>query len=488
MRKIFQKLYVKVYLCFLLVIMVFVVLMGTIFNQLLSKSTMASYYNMLSSQVQVIADRMERYVLSNDIEDYSTYMAILQDTISADVWVLSNPTAYTPMNPELENIKLTDDEIGKGNRKVLYEAFQGKIDSYTAYNSMYEMTTMAVGAPIYSDDEEVVGAVLLLAPVETEQNSLNNTYMKLVISVLISMGISILVAFWLTRKLTNPISKIRSTTKQLAEGNYNAKTGIKEKNEIGELASTVDILSLKLEENEQERTNMEKIRMDFFSNVSHELRTPITVMRAYLESLIDNVVPAEKHSQYYERMLAECTGMQRLVQDLLLLSKMENPDFIIEKEPVNLVQVFDDILRNMRLVCNQKGINLQYDTDTECCFILGDYDRIRQVFIAILDNAIKFSHYGCTIYINIESKDKLIVKIRDEGEGITPEELPHIFEKFYTRKQPNNLNGSGLGLVIVKQIVEKHDGVISVESNKGEGTIFTFTFNQIFLNEDGNCL
>lgn len=488
MRKIFHKLYVKVYLCFLLIIMVFVVLMSTIFNQLLSKSTMSSYYNVLSSQVDVIAERMGRYVLSNDLEDYGVYMANLQDTVSADVWILSNPTAYTPMNTELENIQLHDEELTKENRQVLYEAFQGKKDSVTAYNDMYGSNTMTIGAPIYNEKEEVVGAVLLLAPVEMEQQTMNHTYMLLVISVLIAAGISVLLAFVLTRKLTKPISRIRSTTKLIAEGNYSVKTGIKEKNEIGELASMVDVLSEKLEKSEEERDNMEKMRKDFFSNVSHELRTPITVMRAYLESLVDNVVPQDKHEQYYDRMLAECTGMQRLVQDLLLLSKMENPDFVIEKEPINLVQIFDDVIRSMRMVCSNKNLKLQFETDKECCFILGDYDRIRQVFIAILDNAIKFSNLGGTIYIKIQSQDKLLVTVKDEGDGISPEELPFVFEKFYTKKQTNNPNGSGLGLVIAKQIVEKHGGTISVESQKGTGTIFRFTLQQIFLNEDGNCM
>ncbi len=484
MRKIFQKLYVKVVLCFLLIITVFVILMGLIFNRLLARSTISSYYNMMSSQAQVIAERMGRYIISNDIEDYSNYMATLQDTISADVWIISNPTAYTPMNTDLENIKLTDDELTKDNKHVLYEAYKGKMDSVTAYNEMYGMTTITVGAPIYNEEEDVVGAVLLLSPLETVDITENKTFVAFAISIMISLLISIILAFWLTRRLTRPISKIRYTTKRLAEGEYSAKTDIKEKNEIGELAATVDILALKLKESEKERADMDRVRQDFFSNVSHELRTPITVMRAYLESLVDDVVPADKHNQYYERMLSECTGMQRLVQDLLLLSKMENPDFTIEKEPVNLVQVFDDIIRNLRLVCNQKGLNIKFTTDKEYCFLLGDYDRIRQVFLAILDNAIKFSHFGGTIYINIESQDKLIVSVRDEGDGMSEDELSHIFDKFYTKRQTNNLNGSGLGLVIVRHLVEKHDGLISVESKEGSGTVFQFTFNQIDPNEE----
>ena len=153
----------------------------------------------------------------------------------------------------------------------------------------------------------------------------------------VGLAISFIIIIIFATELSLPIARMRSTALSLAAGDYHSKTGIKRNDELGDLAKTVDILSEKLLENEIQRKNLEQMRLDFFANVSHELRTPITVLRAYTETLIDGVVKdEEKVSQYYERMLAECKSMERLVGDLMLLSKMQNPDFAIDMEPVNL--------------------------------------------------------------------------------------------------------------------------------------------------------
>jgi signal transduction histidine kinase len=219
------------------------------------------------------------------------------------------------------------------------------------------------------------------------------------------------------------------------------------------------------------------MRFDFFANVSHELRTPITVIRAYTETLADGVVQEkEKVDQYYDRMLSECKSMERLVGDLLTLSKMQNPDFAIEKEPVNLQQVFDDILRSAGAIAEKKNITIEVTKDSPISMILGDYDRLRQMFMVILDNAIKFSDENKTVHINLSNSDKIKVSIRDEGIGIDPCDLNYIFEKFYKSNLRQNAGGTGLGLAIAKQIAMKHEGTIEVESTLGEGTEFIFTF------------
>ena len=408
---------------------------------------------------------------------------MLEDSISSDVWIFSNPAARQPMNEELVNIQLTDEEMSKQTKDVLKKAYIGEITSKTGYSSIHDMKTMTVGVPIYNNEEEVVGAVLVIAAVETEQETMNNIIVMFSISIVFALLVALLLAIIFTRKLTNPIMRIKKQAIQLSEGEYGVRLQMEEDNEIGELANTVDILAEKLQENEVQRDNMEQMRKDFFSNISHELRTPITVIRAYLESLVDGVVSDSKIPGYYDRMLNECTGMQRLIQDLLLLSKMENPDFNVEQEPVNLMQIFDDIVRSVRVVCAKKNIKIRIESDKEYCFINGDYDRIRQVFIAVLDNAIKFSDSDSTIYIKIDSRDIIRVQMIDTGIGMDEEELSHIFDKFYTKKGPGNLNGSGLGLVIAKEIVKKHGGKIFVESKKGEGSTFTFEFDQLILDE-----
>ena len=246
------------------------------------------------------------------------------------------------------------------------------------------------------------------------------------------------------------------------------------------------------------------MRLDFFANVSHELRTPITVVRAYAETLSDGIIDDDATKfEYYDKMLTECKSMERLVGDLLVLSKMQNPDFTLEKEPINLVQVFSDIMRSGYALAKEKEVQLNFNTSDDILLMYGDYDRIRQMFMVIVDNAIKFSNSHGTVDITVKkvlpsepadvfmttlagdtyvnSGNKLLVSIKDNGVGISEAELPHIFEKFYKSKLRQNAKGSGLGLAIARQIALKHDGLISVESKKGEGTEFKFEFNELIL-------
>ncbi|MDO5293582.1 MAG: ATP-binding protein [bacterium] len=484
-RKIVHKLFFQVLMYFVAIVLVFTALISVIFTKAYESDSTSSYKTFLEEQVKIIAERMQQYVISNDLDSYLAYMEMLEDSLNADVWVFSNKSSKSPMNSDLENINITDSEMSKETKQVLNQAYLGNSIITSGFNSIRDESVITIGAPIYEEEqsEEVVGAVLLLAPIQEIQDTNYNIKMMFVVSVIIAMLIAFVFAAIFARKLSLPITRIKKTTKELADGTYDISTNIIEKNEIGELAASVDKLADRLKENEVQRNYMEQMRKDFFSNISHELRTPITVMRAYLESLLDGVVSEEKVIPYYNRMLAECTGMQRLVQDLLLLSKMENPDFTIELEPVNIVQVFDDIVRSYRVICSKKNITIELDTDTDCCFINGDYDRIRQVFLAILDNAIKFSNSNSTIYIKVRTLDNIIISIRDEGVGISEENITHIFDKFYTKKQPNNQNGSGLGLVIAKEIVKKHHGSIEVSSEVGKGTTFVLRFTKILLDE-----
>jgi signal transduction histidine kinase len=334
-----------------------------------------------------------------------------------------------------------------------------------------------VAAPIKGVGQEVVGAILIVGIADDQTAIVDSSLLVIVMSSVIALGISFVIVIIFATELSMPISRMRVTALELASGNYKAKTGIKRDDELGDLAKTVDILSEKLLENDIERKKLDQMRLDFFANVSHELRTPITVIRAYTETLSDGVVQEEeKVHQYYDRMLSECKSMERLVGDLLLLSKMQNPDFAIEREPVNLNQVFEDIIRSAGAIAEKKSIKIIVTKKLPVNMILGDYDRLRQMFMIILDNAIKFSEENKTVHIKIEKTDNIIVSIKDEGVGIDPSDINNIFEKFYKSNLRQNASGTGLGLAIAKQIALKHDGTIHVNSSPGEGSEFIFTF------------
>ena len=172
--------------------------------------------------------------------------------------------------------------------------------------------------------------------------------------------------------------------------------------------------------------------------------------------------------------------MERLVGDLLTLSKMQNPNFRIEKELVSLTQILEDAVGGVGAIAADKGISIspsgQFD---EPCMVMGDYGRLRQMFMVVFDNALKFSPAGSTIHVDVKCAGGVEVTIRDEGVGIAPEELPNIFEKFYKSRLLENEKGSGLGLAIAKYICEKHNGTVRVESEVGKGTAFTFVFGAL---------
>ena len=352
--------------------------------------------------------------------------------------------------------------------------------SRSGFSEVHEMNMITIGMPVPGVNGEVAGGILMNVRVENQKEIVDSSWRLIIISGAIALALAIITALFYVRTLSNPILKLRHTALELADGNYEVTTDITRNDEIGELAQTMDFLSGKLKENEIERKNLEQMRFDFFANVSHELRTPITVMRAYTESLVDGVVTEpEKVRRYHERMLGECQGMERLVGDLLLLSKMQNPDFAIEKEPINLVQIFEDLKKSAWAIGKEKNITAELYTELPVIMMYGDYDRLRQMFLVILDNAVKFSPENSVVHIRITCEEQILVSIRDEGVGIGEEEQKYIFEKFYKSRLRQNAKGSGLGLAIAKQIAIKHGGTIEIKSEVGKGTEVLFSFPEL---------
>lgn len=473
---IMNRLFFKVYINYALILAMFAILLGIIYMKLYESNIMDNYQIKLLKQATSISRRLSTAISNNEEESYLEVLQIFSelDTENTDIWTISNPSATYPMN--IKNVDISDIELPEDYIEVINTAFSNQVTHKSGYYEEFGGTSLIMGVPVIVNGE-VVGAVLLISQVVYQNNIIMDSMKLIAISTFVALFISFIIATFFAKGLSNPISNMRKTAIELADGHYNSKTGIIRKDEIGDLARSIDKLADELKENEIQRMNSEQVRVDFFANVSHELRTPLTVIRAYTESLVDGVVVDEdKVNQYHGRILSECKGMERLVGDLLVLSKMQNPDFEIEKEPVNLAQVFDDLARSMQAICNEKNVNLSFEKDSNSYMMMGDYDRLRQMFLIILDNAIKFSNENSYVHIFLSKKDKLKVSIKDEGIGISTEELPIIFDKFYKSKLKQNKQGSGLGLAISKQIALKHDGIVDVYSTLGVGTEFVFEF------------
>jgi signal transduction histidine kinase len=297
------------------------------------------------------------------------------------------------------------------------------------------------------------------------------------LSMAAALLLSILLSAALALSFTKPLNKMEKTALRLAGGDYTAQTGVRQGDEIGALAGAIDVLSGRLEAARQESRKLERLRQDFVANVSHELRTPVTVLRGSLEALCDGVITQpEQVADYHRSMLNETMALQRLVNDLLDLSRLQNADFRIEQNELNLCDVLRDAVRSAGRIAAEKGIVIRSETDTDSFLFTGDYGRLRQMLLILLDNAVKFSSPGSTVDVTLKDG---VVSVRDRGAGIAEADLPYLFDRFYKVRSEENKNGSGLGLAIAKQIADRHGVRVDVDSTVGEGSEFRITFRPI---------
>ena len=219
------------------------------------------------------------------------------------------------------------------------------------------------------------------------------------------------------------------------------------------------------------------MRRDFLASVSHELKTPITVIRGLLEMMTAGLVTTEdKRQNCLAQMQKNILGLQRLVQDLFELSRLQNSDFTFEKEELNLIDPLNDAIQSAKQMAKSKSVTVMLTTEPSPIILEGDYVRLRQMFLTVLDNAVKFSPTKGTVTVSVnQSENSWNISVTDEGEGIPKEELPHIFEKFHRQKDKKNNEGTGLGLAIAKEIARRHDVTITAENVKDSGAKFTFS-------------
>jgi signal transduction histidine kinase len=287
---------------------------------------------------------------------------------------------------------------------------------------------------------------------------------------LLSLILSAVAGHVIARRITRPILKTVDITKQIADGNYEVR--LEENSNAKELNLLVDSINHLAES----LKTLEKLRKQLTEDVAHELRTPITILQSYLEAMTEGVWDAtgERLNSCYE----ETVRIEKLVGDLEKLAKIESDNLKLDKTRINLlelaektVQSFQGEITNKQLVVKLSG------TPAE---IIADQDRIRQVMVNLLSNAVKYSGEGGIISFEVfETEDSAGFYIKDTGIGIPQEELPFIFERFYRADKSRNRStgGSGIGLTIVKSIVEAHGGRVLVESST-EGSKFTVVIPQ----------
>lgn len=351
--------------------------------------------------------------------------------------------------------------------------------SLVEFSFLPELSTVTVGVPVKNEDGTIYAALLLHSTIDGMEQARRDGILILMFcmftALILATGLSVLLA----RHFIKPLQTMSSVTEQIIEGDYQIHTGISQNDEIGMLAQNIDELSVRLSTVDLERKELDKMRQEFVSNISHELRTPVTVIKGSLEVLEQGLVTGQEEvKEYYHQMFTDVSCLQRLVDDLLELSRLQNTSFRIEKVKMNLPDALAEAVRSMQRLAEKKNIVLKCIKDEFPFPFYGDYGRIRQMFAIILDNAIKFSLPDQTVDIEMQIRQgECVVVVTDYGKGIPEEEIPHIFERFHKECSVQNSSGSGLGLSIARQIALRHDIKIVCESRLNRGTSFRFTFH-----------
>ena len=270
------------------------------------------------------------------------------------------------------------------------------------------------------------------------------------------------------RSIMNPVAEITEKAKRIANGSYGVQIKTPYRDEIGELADTINEMSNKIAQNE-------KMQAEFISQLSHELRTPLTVINGWSETLLADENMDADTRQGMKIISSEAKRLTEMVMELLDFTRMQDGRMTLTVEPTDIRAEFEDTVYMYGSRLAQDGIQLNYlDNDEDIPEIPCDPKRLRQVFLNILDNAAKHGGEGKRIDASMHYEDDaVVVRIRDYGPGIPEDEIPLVKKKFY--KGSSKARGTGIGLAVCDEIVEMHGGTLTLENAQGGGTLVTVT-------------
>jgi len=321
---------------------------------------------------------------------------------------------------------------------------------------------------------ETMGAVLVGSMIEPVLNPADEDFLRSVnLSILITSGavgvLALVLGSLLFRQMTSPLRALSQSARAIAEGDLDQRVKLDSDDEIGQVARSFNRMAESLAEADVQRRNM-------MADIAHELRTPLTVVQGNLEALMDGVydLTPENVAAVHKQTVV----LTRLVGDLRDLALAEAGQLRLEKKTLSLADVLIQVTEGLEVQAHEKEVTLKFEVAADLPKVQADEQRITQVLFNLMSNALRHTPPGGTITVNAELREgRVLVSVRDTGTGIPPEDLPHVFERFYRadRSRARATGGSGLGLTIAKQIVEAHGGQIWAQSWLGAGSTFAFS-------------
>ncbi len=371
----------------------------------------------------------------------------------------------------LQGADLNDDPL-------VAQALSGQYASQT--DRAADPPAMLAALPVIAEGQ-LVGAVYLSQPLRDVLAVMRDLRLRWLLATGVALLLSGVVGLLLSGAIARPLRRLTAAAGAVADGRLDLEVPVESRDELGQLSRAFNEMTARLRFARQTQT-------DFVANVSHELRTPLTAVKGLVETLRDGAIDdAQVRDRFLQTVETETDRLIRLVNDLLVLSRADSEALNLQCSEVDLGQLAREMANRLAPQAAARQVALGVDANSERLIALADHDRVEQVLVNLLDNAVKYSRPGGTVTVAVSdtTEQMLAVQVRDEGIGIPAADLPRIGERFYRsdRARSRALGGSGLGLAIALALVEAHGGRLWLESTEGQGTVVTFTLPKALAQE-----
>ncbi len=299
-------------------------------------------------------------------------------------------------------------------------------------------------------------------------------------AIVLAVAITALLGLFLFRRLSRPFARLRRGVQSFEQGEYSHRIEVKHNDEIGELALAFNNMAATIESNIEKLEETDRIRRDLIANVSHDLRTPLASIQGYIETILlkDETLTPDERVRFLSTVFANVSTLGNLVEELFELSRLDAKQKQPEREAFSISELAQDIVLKLQPAAEARQVSLRARMDQDLPFVFADIGMIDRAISNLIENAVRYTNSGGEVVLAVRKVGPSVnISVQDTGVGIDPEELPHIFERFYRvdKSRSRASGGAGLGLAITKKIIEAHDSQIAVESRPDEGSTFYFT-------------
>lgn len=469
MQKTLFKRYFSICVSLILVSMVICGIILMIFS---SQYIKQEKYDVLITTIDSAIDKLQEKEQNGQLNDkieIDEYLDVLSKITDAEIFIynknLMNAIYCTEQPPCTHTMQNINQSIIKTVDK------HGCYKESGTLSDLYTKKYFTVGKPINNGMKEHIGYIFA----SIEVNKHFNTYLKqmfkmFLVSAIVVFSVVLIIINFVTHQMVKPLRDMSEAAKEFGKGDFSKCLPVDRLDEIGQLAMSMNNMAESL-------SVLENMRRSFISNVSHELKTPMTTIGGFIDGILDGTIPENQHKKYLRIVSDEVKRLSRVVRSMLNLAQIEAGELKLNPKKEDMIYIICQTLCNLEKKIEDKNLEIR-GLDRDKVFVEADPDLIHQVIYNLVENAIKFSNDGGYIEFSfIKNSSNYLIGIKNSGEGLSREEIPRVFDRFYKTDRSRGLdkNGVGLGLYIVHSIINLHGGEIIVKSVKGEYCEFLFS-------------